>query len=412
MEVPMNNRLALLLASVVLAACGQVTDDASEASPPASGSMPPSGSSSAGPILDIDSPCDFSQSSSRVVLAATTGPYGGKQELYFVRANGETILARTFGGERAETRSYIYIGNVEINRRGDYLLATRGADGASVFDLAGNRLLDAATIAAATTFLESRGVAIEEETPRITVETTGDGVPVAVIRRPQEPLRVSVPDYRGEPYVRVESVRGDWALLSSYDADRTWRVNLATGDIAAMSKATPPGFQQFGAYQVAGPRLYFTLDDDGGFLATLRDPYAGGVYHSPDGVTGWSRIGSAARDVKNVAAGAQAKGTYVIAAYTTGPDTAPWSVAPADYGPVVSGAFDELVRPSSGKSYHVPRGAVSVSSDGRCAAYVGASSDGVEKVSILDVESGAVAFPRLPIGDAARDAAVTLSWLL
>jgi hypothetical protein len=223
-------------------------------------------------------------------------------------------------------------------------------------------------------------------------------------------LRILLPEYRGEPHVRVESVRGDWALLSSYDADRSWRVNLNTGDIVPMSKSTPPGLQQFGAYQVAGPRLYFTLDDDGGFLATLRDPYAGGVYHSPDGVSGWSRVGSAARDVKNVAAGAQGNGTYVIAGYTTGPDTGPWSAPPADYGPVVTGAFDELVRPSIGKSYQVPHGAVSLSTDGRCAAYFGASSDAVRRVSILNVESGALAF--LSIGDVTAGAGVTLKWLL
>lgn len=407
----MGSRLPLLLSVVIVGACGQATSEDDSRERAGSSATPPSSAATGAVDEEIASSCDFAQSSSRVVLAATVGPYGGKQEVYFVRANGTVVLGRTFGAERAESRGYIYIGDAKVTRHGEHLVATRDSDGASVFDLAGNSFFEGATAESATAFLLSRGVAVADDAPRITVETDADGTPVAVLRRPQEPIRVRLPDYRGEPYVRVESVRGDWALVGSYDADRSWRVNLKTADIAPMSKATPPGFQQFGAYQVAGARLYFTLDDDGGFLATLRDPYAGSVYHSPDGATGWTRIGSAARDVRNVAPGAQESGTYVIAGYTTGAETAPWAEPPAGYGPIVSGAFDELVRPSIGKRYTIPHGAISLTKNGRCAAWVGVSTNGVRKVSILDVGSGVLASPDVPVADLSTAAGVTLQWL-
>lgn len=391
-------------------ACGQLATEEStyDTSPPAatgSGPSAPAAGSGAG-VVPV---CAFSEGASRAVLAATVGPYGGKQEVYVVRADGSLVLARTFGAARTESQGYTYIEDAKIERRGAYLLASRGTDGASVLDLAGTSLLDAATIDEAKAFLLSRGVDVEKEAPQISVESPA-GTPMAVIRRGTARTEVPLPDYRGEPNVEVESVRGDWALLSSYTADRSWRVDLKTAAITPMSKATPAGLQQFGAYQVAGPRLYFTLDDDGGFLATLRDPYAGAVYHSPDGVTAWTRIGSAARDVKNVVAGAQ-NGTYVVAGITAGPDTAPWSAAPADYGPVVSGDFVEVVRPSTGKRYAVPHAAVTVSRDGRCAAYVDVAKDGARRTTILDVESGALTVPQLPIDATSAGPDVTLRWI-
>ena len=115
--------------------------------------------------------------------------------------------------------------------------------------------------------------------------------------------------------------------------------------------------------------------------------------------------------MKSIAPGAQESGTYVIAGYTIGPATAPWSEPPAGYGPIVSGAFDELVRPSIGKRYSVPHGAISLTKGGRCAAWVGGSTNGVRTVSILDVESGVLGSLDLPVADLSMDAGVTLHWM-
>lgn len=87
----------------------------------------------------------------------------------------------------------------------------------------------------------------------------------------------------------------------------------------------------------------------------------------------------------------------MIGGYTTGPDTAPWPPPPAGYGLVVSGTFVDLVRPSIGRSYVLPNGGITVSNEGLDAAYLDRSKDG-GRITVLDVESGAAAFPALPSG--------------
>lgn len=362
------------------------------------GSLPP-----ASQTQRLTSACDPYQRSPQVVLAARVGPYGGKQDLKLVRADGTTFTAHSFGEQRAELRSYIYIGNVEVTLRGEHLVASRGSDGAIVLDRSGNVELVAADADAADAFLRTQGVVVDAGDPPVSVEMGAR--PVVVVRKGGLVTRTLLPDYHGEPYVNVEAIRGDWALLSSYEADRSWRVDLRSGEVSPIEKAIPPGLQQFGFWPAGKPRLYFTLEDDGGFLASLRGPYSGGIYHSPDGTRGWTRIGSAARQVAAVFAGGRS-GTYAIMGVTTGPE-ADWPEPPAGLGPVVSGAFVEIVRPAAGRSYSMPTDGIALSDDGLCAAYVDRPDNtGPKRLVVLNVESGIQALPDLRV-----DGDLSLQWI-
>ena len=68
------------------------------------------------------------------------------------------MLAESFGGERTDAQQYIYIGNVEIARQGDFLLASRGSDGAVVFDLAGGVVLGRTDVDRAKSYLRNQGL--------------------------------------------------------------------------------------------------------------------------------------------------------------------------------------------------------------------------------------------------------------
>ena len=235
-------------------------------------------------------------------------------------------------------------------------------------------------LAAAKTFLQSQGVELESDEEPVMIEP---GEPPTVVIR--QTLRTPLPDYRGEPYVNVEAVRGEWALLSSYSADRTWRVRLRTGEVTSIEKAIPANLRQFGFQQDGRNRLYFAFDDEGGFLASLRDDFGGGSYRSADVAHQWTRIGSAAREIDSIY-GHGEHGTYVISAFATGPTTT-WVEPPEDHEPMISGAFARLDRPSIGKSYDVPTNGTALSANGLCAAFLERAED-CPTLTMLNLETG------------------------
>ena len=72
----------------------------------------------------LRSACDFSQPSKQIVLAVADGPFGGKQDLVLVRADGASFVAHSFGADRVTEDRYIYISGIEISVHGDHLLAS------------------------------------------------------------------------------------------------------------------------------------------------------------------------------------------------------------------------------------------------------------------------------------------------
>lgn len=329
------------------------------------------------------SACDFTRGSTEVVLAVADGPYGGKQDLVLVRANGESFVAHTFGAERTEPSTHIFISGIEVKMAGELLVADRATDGTVILDRYGRVELAAPDLATAQAFLEAKGLTLKSDEPPLLVEPGNP--PTVVLRGPgrDQERRLPLPDYRGEPFVNVEAFRGDWATLSSYPADRTWRVHVSTGIIEPIEKALPSALRQFGFGP--DPRLYFTLDDQGGFLASLSDGVVAGIHRSANGAEGWAPIGRGAREIGSIHAYGQ-QGTYLISG-SAGPDVE-WPPLPAGHEEVVNGPFTQLARPALPVSYLLPTSAVALSDDGLCAAYLGQPSDGPPQLVVLDVATG------------------------
>lgn len=314
------------------------------------------------------------------MLAVADGPYGGRQDLVLVRANGESFVAHTFGPERVDAGSFIFISGIEVRMAGPYLVAERSTDGTVILDPEGQLVLSTPDLEAARLYLEARGLRIESDEPPLRVEP-GDP-PTVVIEDAGGSRRLPLPDYRGEPYVNLEAVRGDWAVVSSYPADRTWRVQLSTGIIEPITKAVRHGLRQFGFEP--SDRLYFTLDDQGGFLAPLTDGLTAGLYRSQDGAHDWVRLGRAAREIGAISGYGQ-QGTYLIVG-SAGPDVT-WPPLPPDQEPVLQGPFTQVERPSIGASYGIPDAAVALSTDGLCAAYLDPNG-GAPRLTVLNLETG------------------------
>lgn len=327
-----------------------------------------------------------------MVLAVADGPYGGKQDLVLVRANGESFVAHTFGPERTDPSTYIFISGIEVKMAGERLVADRATDGTVVLDRYGRVELAAPDLATARAFLEAKALTLESDEPPLVVEP-GDP-PTVVLQGPgrDQERRVPLPDYRGEPFVNVEAVRGDWATLSSYPADRTWRVQISTGVIEPIEKAVPSGLRQFGFGP--DPRLFFTLDDQGGFLASLSDGIVAGIHRSANGADGWTPIGRGAREIGSIHGHGQ-QGTYLISG-SAGPDV-DWPPLPAGHEEVVSGPFTQLARPSLSANYLLPTSVVALSDDGLCAAYLEPPSDGPPRLVVLDVATGRRSAPEPPV---------------
>ncbi len=433
-------RVLLVVCSTWLAACSRDALPLDE---------PPIGTDATGLIGCGTDPGGDPQ---RVVLASVLGPYGAAQSLLFVRADGSNFVAATFGAERTAPGADIYIGDTEVLADRGFVLATRGTDGAVLFDPYGAAIDQGASRAELREALRARGlIALLDEvdgyrpiaaaaaggavplvptegpadrfawwdrvarrpTPRasahpffspdgqvqwaaeafVYVGRDGDA-PIVVAERADAAVAAPLPGYDaslGRAFYFGEAA-GAWILLHHYDADRTWRFNLRTGAIVEIEKRVPGDLPQFNPTET-GSRLLFGIDAGGGLLDTLRTPEAAALYRSDDGQTGWERVTSPVREISTLF-GTSRGGTYWARAsrsfYPT-PTDAQFDWSTSNQVGARRGPLDELVRRDSGVAYRfAPNEAtiLDVRPDGSCAALRTPTFDNEGILELLEVTTG------------------------
>jgi hypothetical protein len=186
-----------------------------------------------------------------------------------------------------------------------------------------------------------------------------------------------------QPVDIAGTAQSGWVLAKS--GDQRWRVDASAKTAPSSIVLSPPAGLRTLSY--TGP----TLDDAGQVVLPLRDDAAGGVYVSPDGSTGWSRVGDRFTGVLAVEVSTRG-GTYVLAGTNDRYVGETWAnPPPAD---AVNGIFVELVRPSAGVTRLLSMGATSLeppfqpslSGNGLCAAWNDRDAPG--SLVAIDVVSG------------------------
>lgn len=415
------------------------------------GLAPPSGASPLVPYSASVCQSFTVPDESGIVLASVQGEYGAKQDLAFVRADGSVFIGATFGADRAAARDYIYISDIEVVVQDEYILAHRGADGVVLFDRRGvviqrapsreemlpalverqmwsmvdeldgwnvrglpsggqvpvDRWTDAegrvlGWLDPAT--LEVRALEVASGIDTSQLIWTGDAFSGVVVRDGVASLvRISsnetrfstIPGYAGEPHLQIKETKGRWAHLWSYEADREWIADLSSGDVRAITKKPPPGFQRFEPDALPGTsRLTFDLAEDGGLFGTFRDASSAGRFHSPDGSNNWVRLADPVTQVRYVSGWSQT-GTQIVVALEPGAATnspvAPWEPSTPGAAPLLAGTSTQLAR--GGVTRLLPRGSSllsrGVSRSGLCAGYEDSDVEGRKRLSVLDVGTGA-----------------------
>ncbi|MFO0722531.1 MAG: hypothetical protein U1E65_02030 [Myxococcota bacterium] len=351
----------------------------------------PTPSPSPTPTVETNSArlCAQRADAAEVVMSIVSGPYGGKQDLMVVHADGTRSFIRSFGPERSGEADEIYIMNAEASVEQGFLVVERAQDGAVILDRDGEVVLDTMDATDVDLFFDAHG------TPR----SREPAVKVSDEVEPQLRFRdgtvMALPDYHGEPNPQIWAVRGDFAMIFSYVPNRVWRVNLRSHEVLSIRPRAPEGLQPFSPFASDRERVLLNLDDRGEFWASLRDRYAAAVYHSPDGTSGWTRVGAAAQRVDGVYSVSQA-GTYFVSASPHGstPEQT-WETPPADYGPVMQGGFAAIERPEQGLHYAIESDAL-LDDRGECAVINAAPGEDVYTLRVLEIESGRISPLPLP----------------
>jgi hypothetical protein len=208
------------------------------------------------------------------------------------------------------------------------------------------------------------------------VAAGADGARVIVHARPGQTTVLPATRLGGGD---ADARSGPWR--AAFDGATVTRFNLLTGTVERLAWALPDGERSLG----------WGIAADGSLAQLLRDDAVAALFLSPDGASGWTRVGLTMGQVEQIQVQDTA-GTFLVDALGTNDFFVPhqlWPAVPGGEVPQLLQTSHQLVRPADGVATQILPAwdGVAFARDGRRAAYWEATSTGARLV-IHDVPSG------------------------